>query len=279
MTNLVTLLDNEPRVSHNVIAEHTSNKSKSIQDLIIKNLSDFEEFGTIEVEIVHVKNSVGASNQQKTYYLNEYQTTLLMTYLRNSEIVKQFKMSLVKEFYRLKEEFIKQLQLNSSDQVAKLQETILEQNKLIAQMPASQKSISVDERFETILKRMEKHLDNVEMNGTGWMADYAQYIKDLTALGKKYKTQSQQNTSSFMDDSVLHNNFLDFIYQANKVTHEVNAIRHLSSNIDTIHQSMSNYMRNITKQYEKIKGVNNYNISQNNAKSNCYVIEEWKEAK
>jgi phage regulator Rha-like protein len=114
MNDLIIVLDNEPRVSHKVIAENTSNKVQSIQDLITKNLPDFEEFGTMEVEILNVKNSAGASNQQKTYFLNEYQATLLMTYLRNSEIVKKFKISLVKEFYKLKENHRKSLENNKA---------------------------------------------------------------------------------------------------------------------------------------------------------------------
>jgi phage regulator Rha-like protein len=40
--------------------------------------------------------------QAKTYFLNEQQATLLLTYLRNSEIVREFKKALVKAFYELK---------------------------------------------------------------------------------------------------------------------------------------------------------------------------------
>jgi hypothetical protein len=42
--------------------------------------------------------------------LNEQQATLLMTYLRNSEKVRNFKKRLVKEFYRMREEILKSKQ-------------------------------------------------------------------------------------------------------------------------------------------------------------------------
>lgn len=103
MKNLIQIVGSEPKVSHRVIAKNTDNKILSIQNMISQNLSDFQEFGVLEFEIQKVKNSVGAINEQKTYWLNEQQATLLMTYLRNSEIVKTFKKNLVKAFFMMKE--------------------------------------------------------------------------------------------------------------------------------------------------------------------------------
>ena len=104
MSRLIEIIEDEARVSHRVIAESTSNRLQSIQDLITRNISDFQEFGALEAEEKKVTNSVGAINIQKTYFLNEPQATLLMTYLRNSEIVKEFKKKLVKAFFAMKQE-------------------------------------------------------------------------------------------------------------------------------------------------------------------------------
>lgn len=82
----------------------------------------------------------------------------------------------------------------------------------------------------------------------------------------------------FMNDPSLHNHFLDFLYQANKVTHEVNCIRHLSSGVDTLHQSMSNFMLHITRRYEKIRGVSQYKMPKVNKVKNNYILEEIKSA-
>ena len=39
---------------------------------------------------------------EKTYFLNEPQVTLLLTFMRNNEIVKKFKIKLVKEFFKIR---------------------------------------------------------------------------------------------------------------------------------------------------------------------------------
>jgi phage regulator Rha-like protein len=101
--SFLEVLENELFVSHRTIAESTNNKILSVQKLITDNLSELEEFGHLRFKIETVKNSVGATNEQKTYLLNEPQTTLLFTFMRNNEIVKRFKIRLVKEFYKMRE--------------------------------------------------------------------------------------------------------------------------------------------------------------------------------
>jgi phage regulator Rha-like protein len=100
--NIVEMVDNEPRVSHRVIAEQTDNLEKSVKNLINKYMEDFETFGR-----VHFKNATqetnGGRQEVKTFYLNEEQATFLMTLLKNSRIVVNFKLRLVKEFYKMRE--------------------------------------------------------------------------------------------------------------------------------------------------------------------------------
>jgi phage regulator Rha-like protein len=106
MTDLITVIDQEPRVSHISIAENIDYENVSIRKLIDNNISDFEEFGQLSFQMTTVKNSVGAVNEKKIYFLNEPQATLLMTYLKNTNIVKQFKKTLVKAFYELRDNSI-----------------------------------------------------------------------------------------------------------------------------------------------------------------------------
>ena len=68
-----------------------------------KFILDFEEFGAVHFKNETVINN-GTGNQPKTYFLNEQQTTLLMTYLKNTSLVRAFKIALVKEFYKLRQE-------------------------------------------------------------------------------------------------------------------------------------------------------------------------------
>lgn len=64
---------------------------KNLLELIRTYLSDFEEFGEVAFE-TRPRNG-------QTALLNEHQTTLLFTYMRNTELVRKFKVRLVKEFY------------------------------------------------------------------------------------------------------------------------------------------------------------------------------------
>lgn len=101
--NLVTLHNNVPSVSHKVVATNTGNQAVAISNIINKHKQDFEEFGEL-----HFKNEalIGSRTGQntKTYFLNEQQATLLLTYLKNVPIVRAFKKELIREFWRLKEQ-------------------------------------------------------------------------------------------------------------------------------------------------------------------------------
>ena len=99
MKNILKRIDDEVCVSHLKIAELTNNKKDSIRDIITKYKNDFVEFGILSFE--SSQNAKGGK-PSKTYYLNEQQATLLLTYLKNNNIVREFKKSLVREFYLIK---------------------------------------------------------------------------------------------------------------------------------------------------------------------------------
>lgn len=96
-------------VSHRTIAEYTGIQDHSISRIIREHRADFEYFGHLGFKIHTVRNSVGAANEVKTYYLNEQQATLLMTYLKNTPNVRVFKKALVEEFFLMREQTMKQL--------------------------------------------------------------------------------------------------------------------------------------------------------------------------
>lgn len=93
---------NKPVTSSIVIADHVCMPHKSVIQLIRQNLADFEEFGRVAFEMLPFKTH-GGIQKREAANLNEQQATLLLTYMRNSVIVKQFKVKLVKAFYELAE--------------------------------------------------------------------------------------------------------------------------------------------------------------------------------
>ena len=108
ITNLIKLIDNEPRISHRIIAEQTGNDEKSVSRIIRNNMDKFEKFGRVGFEIqseneVKEKQKTNPNYRaEKTYFLNEPQATLLLTFMRNNEIVINFKVRLVQEFFKMR---------------------------------------------------------------------------------------------------------------------------------------------------------------------------------
>lgn len=89
-------------VSSLTIAEGAGVQHKNVLELIGSSITDLEEFGQVAFQ-----TRPGYNNSQvRIALLNEQQSTLLLTYLRNNEKVRAFKKGLVKAFF----EMAKQLQ-------------------------------------------------------------------------------------------------------------------------------------------------------------------------
>jgi phage regulator Rha-like protein len=80
------------------IAEGVGREHDTIIKLVDRNKSDLEEFGEVGFEI-----RAGYNNSKvRVALLNEQQTTLLITYMRNNEVVRAFKKRLVSEFFTMR---------------------------------------------------------------------------------------------------------------------------------------------------------------------------------
>lgn len=106
MQELVFLqsLKDEPYTTPEVIAEHTGIEYRSISDLIRRNKSELEYFGILRFEIVKIN---GRGRPKKVYHLNEQQATTLITFLDNTPQVKSFKVALVAQFFKMRDELTK----------------------------------------------------------------------------------------------------------------------------------------------------------------------------
>lgn len=96
--DLVLLHHNEPMTTSLAIAEGTQNTHKAVIQLVRKYVDDLQEFGTLAFEM---RKSGGMPTE--VAFLNEPQATLLITYLRNTDTVRRFKIALVKAFYELRD--------------------------------------------------------------------------------------------------------------------------------------------------------------------------------
>lgn len=110
MTNIVFLepsrMDAEPFTTSDVIAEYTGNSYRSVQRTIEKHMERLGMFGQVRFEITPVHYDRG-TNLKKVYHLTEPQATLLITYLKNTDVVADFKLELVRQFYAMRRELSK----------------------------------------------------------------------------------------------------------------------------------------------------------------------------
>jgi len=104
MSELIILKNNDVFTTSLVIAEGTGNDHHAIQQLLNRYKEDFEDFGKLLfTHLKCVNKSETRGRKQKIYLLNEQQATLLMTYLKNTEIIRNFKKELVKQFYQMRQ--------------------------------------------------------------------------------------------------------------------------------------------------------------------------------
>lgn len=102
MSNSIAFLQNGLPVTTSVIISHGIQLShEPVIKLIRKYLDDLKTFGNVLFETESFKTAGGTQKREITI-LNEPQTTLLLTFFKNTEIVRKFKVALVQKFYELR---------------------------------------------------------------------------------------------------------------------------------------------------------------------------------
>ncbi len=105
--NLVFLesnnLNEEPFTTSKIIAECGEVKHHAVQQLIQTYIKDLEEIAKVAFEMRYLPSG----QSEKIYKLNEQQATLIITYMKNTKPVREFKKALVKQFFRMRKELEK----------------------------------------------------------------------------------------------------------------------------------------------------------------------------
>lgn len=106
MTNIVSITNGQLLTTSTAIAEGIGNPHKAVIQLIRNNENDLREFGPLAFEMRKGKPLPQGGFGKSTEYalLNEQQATLLLTYMRNNILVKQFKKRLVKAFFEMRDQ-------------------------------------------------------------------------------------------------------------------------------------------------------------------------------
>ncbi len=151
MYELVEVRKDEIFTTSKIIADGTNNKHHSMTAIIQKYESDFAEFGKVRFEMEPLESG----QKEKVYILNEEQATLLMTYLRNNEVVRKFKKNLVHQFYAMRRFLIeKQSKLWNDTRLASKENRLKETDviKLLVEYAKEQGSTHSDQLYRVYTK-------------------------------------------------------------------------------------------------------------------------------
>lgn len=100
-TPIVQTSGDVPTTTSMRVANGTRNEHRAVLQLIRDNIADFEEFGRVAFEMQPF-STPGGVQQRSVAILNEDHATLLLTYMRNNDVVRDFKKRLVREFSALR---------------------------------------------------------------------------------------------------------------------------------------------------------------------------------
>lgn len=100
---LVTTIEGEPRASSEVIARGVKVQHKNLLGLIRKHTASLEGFGGVRFETRPFQTRGGIQHREVAL-LNEHQAALIISFMRNSPEVVEFKVRLIREFFRMRDE-------------------------------------------------------------------------------------------------------------------------------------------------------------------------------
>lgn len=102
MTTLIAVTDGTPTTTSIIIAGGINRPHAGVIKLVRRYRPDLEVFGGVRFEIQPFE-TCGGVQKKEIAILNERQATFLLTLMRNTPVVLEFKKELVKAFYELAE--------------------------------------------------------------------------------------------------------------------------------------------------------------------------------
>ena len=151
--DIVTLIKGSAVTTTIAIAEGIQNEHASVILLVRKYIDDLNEFG-----LVDFKSESSGGRPTEFALLNEQQSTLLLTYMRNSDVVREFKKRLVKAFWKMSQQVMQGNSISPSN-LSRLQ--LLEMA-----MQAEQERLELEHKVSELAPKAEA-LDRIATHSEG----------------------------------------------------------------------------------------------------------------
>lgn len=101
--NLVSIIGGQPFTTTLTIAKGVDRPHHGVIQIVRQYQADLEEFGLLAFEMRPRLQGLHGGGDVEYAILNERQAMLVMTYMRNSNVVRRFKKSLIRAFFSLAE--------------------------------------------------------------------------------------------------------------------------------------------------------------------------------
>lgn len=134
-------------VSSETVAEGSGVEHRAVLQLIHNNIADFEDFGLVAFEMRARFAGQHGGGDVRIALLNEQQATLLMTYQRNTEQVRRFKMALVKAFFEIARQVVPALPQSYAEALRELADTAEQNAALEAKVQADAPKVEYIDTF------------------------------------------------------------------------------------------------------------------------------------
>ncbi|WET11849.1 Rha family transcriptional regulator [Pseudomonas sp. D3] len=170
---IVIINDGDAVTTTLAIAEGTLSDHASVIKLVRTYQADLEEFGLLDF-----KSESTGGRPTEYAFLNEPQSTLLLTYMRNTEIVRAFKKKLVREFWEMVQQRNQRAPALPDDYIGALEH-------LLASKRAEQ--LAIDERDKAIETKAEigSRREATAMATASAAVRQVQKLKDDLGLGTR----------------------------------------------------------------------------------------------
>lgn len=143
--NIVYRNGDELFTTSEVIAKQANVSHASVIRLIDTYQNDLEDFGLVGFQIVPRLEGQHGGADKRIARLNEQQSTLLLSYMRNNEVVRKFKRDLVKGFFEMAQH-IKELE-QQPEQTAELTKSDLA--RMVLESEAEKEALEAQAKIDT----------------------------------------------------------------------------------------------------------------------------------
>lgn len=127
-TQLVFVQNGQALTTSEIIAQGVGIEHRAILQTLRNYKADFETFGILTFETQKPSDAFemrrGCIKEKVVALLSEQQATLLVTYCKNTEVVRKFKVALVKAFYKARQA---QLTATTGDTITNAQQVAIQQ--------------------------------------------------------------------------------------------------------------------------------------------------------